>query len=203
MWIEKVILAGERVGDGRGLGVPIAATDNELITRDGGVGARNAGADGIETRSTVGRKPADKNFKKRPVSFVTGYTDWEGVVAAIIAAADNNRKTGPLGERLERLKFVTSHYNNIDRISAACCLPVKAVVKFIDAIRLVFIHEYRQNMVLPPSFSRKNGRDWNSRNWENGVAWLTPWHILPHFPLQYIVYLSWPSPPWCLRSRLP
>ena len=26
-------------------------------------------------------------------------------------------------------------YNNIDRISAACCLPVKAVVKFIDAIR--------------------------------------------------------------------
>ena len=96
------------MGDGRGLGVPIAATDNELITRDGGVGARNAGADGIETRSTVGRKPADKNFKKRPVSFVTGYTDWEGVVAAIIAAADNNRKTGPLGERLERLKFVTS-----------------------------------------------------------------------------------------------
>ena len=64
---------------------------NELITRDGGVGARNAGAAGIETRSTVGRKPADKNFKKRPVSFVTGYTDWEGVVEAIIAAADNNR----------------------------------------------------------------------------------------------------------------
>ena len=58
----------------------------------------------------MGRKPADKNFKKRPVSFVTGYTDWEGVVAAIIAAADNNRKTGPTGpgERLERLKFVTS-----------------------------------------------------------------------------------------------
>ena len=74
--------------DGRG---PDPATDNELITRDGGVGARNAGAAGIETRSTVGRKPADKNFKKRPVSFVTGYTDWEGVVAAIIAAADNNR----------------------------------------------------------------------------------------------------------------
>ena len=55
------------------------------------MGARNAGAAGIETRSTVGRKPADKNFKKRPVSFVTGYTDWEGVVAAIFAAADNNR----------------------------------------------------------------------------------------------------------------
>ena len=78
-------------GGGRTVGVPIAATDNELITRDGGVGARNAGAAGIETRSTVGRKPADKNFKKRPVSFVTGYTDCEGVVAAIIAAADNNR----------------------------------------------------------------------------------------------------------------
>ena len=89
MSLEKVILAGER--GGRTVGVPIAATDNELITRDGGVGARNAGAAGIETRSTVGRKPADKNFKKRPVSFVTGYTDWEGVVAAIIAAADNNR----------------------------------------------------------------------------------------------------------------
>ena len=58
------------------------------------MGARNAGAAGIETRSTVGRKPADKNFKKHPVSFVTGHTDWEGVVAAIIAAADNNRKTG-------------------------------------------------------------------------------------------------------------
>ena len=28
------------------------------------MGARNAGAAGIETRSTVGRKPADKNFKK-------------------------------------------------------------------------------------------------------------------------------------------
>ena len=55
------------------------------------MGARNAGAAGIETRFTVGRKPADKNFKKRPVSFVTGCTDWEGVVAAIIAAADNNR----------------------------------------------------------------------------------------------------------------
>ena len=81
-------------GGGGTVGVPIAATDNELITRDGGVGARNAGAVGIETRSTVGRKPADKNFKKRPVSFVTGYTDWEGVVAAIIAAADNNRKNG-------------------------------------------------------------------------------------------------------------
>ena len=40
----------------------------------------------------MGRKPADKNFKK--LSFVTGYTDWEGVVAAIIAAADNNRKAG-------------------------------------------------------------------------------------------------------------
>ena len=90
MSLEKVILAGER-GGGRTVGVPIAATDNELITRDGGVGARNAGAAGIETRSTVGRKPDDKNFKKRPVSFVTGYTDWEGVVAAIIAAADNNR----------------------------------------------------------------------------------------------------------------
>ena len=93
--------------------VPIAATDNELITRDGGVGARNAGAAGIETRSTVGRKPADKNFKKRPVSFVTGYTYWEGVVAAIIAAADNNRtrdtrRGRETGERLERLKFVTS-----------------------------------------------------------------------------------------------
>ena len=103
-------LAGERGGGT--VGVPIAATDNELITRDGGVGARNAGAAGIETRSTVGRKPADKNFKKRPVSFVTGYTDWEGMVAAIIAAADNNRKTGPAaqetGEGLERLKFVTS-----------------------------------------------------------------------------------------------
>ena len=58
------------------------------------MGARNAGAAGIETRSTVGREPADKNFKKRPVSFVTGYLDWEGVVAAIIAAADNNLKTG-------------------------------------------------------------------------------------------------------------
>ena len=81
-------------GGGGTVGVPIAATDNELITRDGGVGARNVGAAGIETRSTVGRKPADKNFKKRPVSFVTGYPDWEGVVAAIIAAADNNRKTG-------------------------------------------------------------------------------------------------------------
>ena len=53
-------------GGGRTVGVPIAATDNELITRDGGVGARNAGAAGIETRSTVGRKPADKSFKKRP-----------------------------------------------------------------------------------------------------------------------------------------
>ena len=92
MSLEKVILAGERGGGT--VGVPIAATDNELITRDGGVGARNAGAAGIETRSTVGRKPADKNFKKWPVSFVTGYTDWEGVVAAIIAAADNNRKIG-------------------------------------------------------------------------------------------------------------
>ena len=61
MSLEKVILAGERGGT---VGVPIAATDNELITRDGGVGARNAGAAGIETRSTVGRKPADKNFKK-------------------------------------------------------------------------------------------------------------------------------------------
>ena len=90
MSLEKVILAGEW-GGGRTVGVPIAATDNQLITRDGGVGARNAGAAGIETRSTVGRKPADKNFKKRPVSFVTGYTDWEVVVAAIIAAADNNR----------------------------------------------------------------------------------------------------------------
>ena len=78
-------------GGGRTVGVPIAATDNELITRDGEVGARNAGAAGIETRFTVGRKPADKNFKKRPVSFVTGCADWEGVVAAIIAAADNNR----------------------------------------------------------------------------------------------------------------
>ena len=86
MSLEKVILAGERGGGGT-VGVPIAATDNELITRVGGVGARNAGAAGIETRSTVGRKPADKNFKKRPVSFVTGYTYWEGVVAAIIAAA--------------------------------------------------------------------------------------------------------------------
>ena len=57
------------------------------------MGARNAGTAGIETRSTVGRKPADKNFKKRPVFFVTGYPDWEGVVAAIIAAADNNQKT--------------------------------------------------------------------------------------------------------------
>ena len=77
------------------------------------MGARNAGAAGIETRSTVGRKPADKNFKKRPVSFVTGYTYWEGVVAAIIAAADNNRtrdtrRGRETGERLERLKFVTS-----------------------------------------------------------------------------------------------
>ena len=96
------------------VGVPIAATDNELITRGGGVGARNAGAAGMgETRSTVGRKPADKNFKKRPVSFVTGYTYWEGVVAAIIAAADNNRtrdtrRGRETGERLERLKFVTS-----------------------------------------------------------------------------------------------
>ena len=95
MSLEKVILAGERGGT---VGVPIAATDNELITRDGGVGARNAGAAGIEIRSTVGRKPADKNFKKRPVSLVTGYTDWEGVVAAIIAAADNNRKTGPAAQ---------------------------------------------------------------------------------------------------------
>ena len=88
-------------GGGGAVGVPIAAADNELITRDGGVGAGNAGAAGIETRSTVGRKPADKNFKKRPVSFVTGYTDWEGVVAAIIAAADNDRKTdsGPGDER--------------------------------------------------------------------------------------------------------
>ena len=59
------------------------------------MGARNAGAAGIETRSTVSRKPADKNFKKL---FVTGYTDWEGVVAAIIAAADNNRKTGPAAQ---------------------------------------------------------------------------------------------------------
>ena len=58
------------------------------------MGARNAGADGIETRSAVGRKPADKNFKKRHVSFVTGYPDGGGVVAALIAAADNNRKTG-------------------------------------------------------------------------------------------------------------
>ena len=41
--LEKVILAGERGGGGT-VGVPIAATDNELITRDGGVGARNAGA---------------------------------------------------------------------------------------------------------------------------------------------------------------
>ena len=111
MSLEKVILAGERGGGT--VGVPIAATDNELITRDGGVGARNAGAAGIETRSTVGRKPADKNFKKQPVSFVTGYTDWEGVVAAIIAAADNNRtrdtrRGRETGERLERLKFVTS-----------------------------------------------------------------------------------------------
>ena len=61
----------------------------------------------------MGRKPADKNFKKRPVSFVTGYTDCEGVVAAIIAAADNNRtrdtrRGRETGERLERLKFVTS-----------------------------------------------------------------------------------------------
>ena len=62
----------------------------------------------------MGRKPADKNFKKRPVSFVTGYTDWEGVVAAIIAAADKKsedwqRHRGrESGERLERLKFVTS-----------------------------------------------------------------------------------------------
>ena len=51
--LEKVILAGERGGT---VGVPIAATDNELITRDGGVGARNAGAAGIETRSTVGQE---------------------------------------------------------------------------------------------------------------------------------------------------
>ena len=58
------------------------------------MGTRNAGAAGIETRSAVGRKPADKNFKKRPVSFVTGYPDGGGVVTAIIAAADNNRKTG-------------------------------------------------------------------------------------------------------------
>ena len=48
------------------VGVPIAATDNELITRDGGVGARNVGAAGIETRSTVGRKPADKTSKSGP-----------------------------------------------------------------------------------------------------------------------------------------
>ena len=93
MSLEKVILAGERGGGGgRTVWVPIAATDNELITRDGGVGARNAGAAGIETRSTVGRKPADKNGVTADTdSFVTGYTDWEGVVAAIIAAADNNR----------------------------------------------------------------------------------------------------------------
>ena len=57
--------------------------------------------------SAVGRKPADKNFKKRPVSFVTGHQDGEGVVAAIIAAADNNRLEQS-SERLERLKFVTS-----------------------------------------------------------------------------------------------
>ena len=37
MSLEKVILAGERGGGT--VGVPIAATDNELITRDGGVGA--------------------------------------------------------------------------------------------------------------------------------------------------------------------
>ena len=66
------------------IGVPIAATDNELITRDGGVGARNAGAAGIETRSAVGRKPADKNFKKLClfcISFVTGYPDGGGSVS--------------------------------------------------------------------------------------------------------------------------
>ena len=61
MSLEKVILAGER-GGGRTVGVPIAATDNELITRDGGVGARNAGAAGIETRYNNNNKTTTTTF---------------------------------------------------------------------------------------------------------------------------------------------
>ena len=46
-------------------------------------------------------------------------------------------------------------------------------------------------MVLPPSFSRKMGEiAWNSRSWENGMAWLTPWHILSHFLLPTILLES-------------
>ena len=39
-------------------------------------------------------------------------------------------------------------YNNIDRISAACCLPVKAVVKFIDAIRITVIANLEKYIVI-------------------------------------------------------
>ena len=66
---------------------------------------------------------------------------------------------------------------------------------FLSTVPLVLI---RWSFKIVPTkhgintvLQQKNGRDWNSRSWENGVTWLTPWHILPHFPLPHahVIYV--------------
>ena len=60
-----------------------------------------------------------------------------------------------------------------------------------------------KNYILLPSFSRKMGEiAWNSRSWENGVAWLTPWHILSHFPLPTMLLESQTLPSNISSARL-